>query len=241
MFRYISPMLFLFLFNTGRTCGQQLTLFIPAFNDTCGTAVQVPVKAVNFDNLLALQGTLGWDTAKLSFSGISNFGPANLALGAGNFGTNNSANGYLTFSWNDANLSGESVADSFVIFTMAFIARNGISSTGAVQFRSVPTPIEAVDVSLSPVPVTVNNGAYNIFCASCDTSYWLGSLSDSWETPANWSCARVPDASTVVIVNQLTPFSPVVRSSAVCRKIIVNQGSAFKVNPEGNIKVFGIN
>ena len=34
---------------------------------------------------------------------------------------------------------------------------------------------------------------------------WIGSISNAWETPGNWSCGSIPGSTTDVLINSGTP------------------------------------
>ena len=53
---------------------------------------------------------------------------------------------------------------------------------------------------------------------------WTGVVSQLWETPGNWSCGRIPDIDTDVIINSGTVT---INSAAVCRRI--NAGPAANI------------
>jgi uncharacterized repeat protein (TIGR03803 family) len=54
------------------------------------------------------------------------------------------------------------------------------------------------------------------------TNYWMGTVSNAWEDPANWSCGVLPDSVTNVIVNSAVPFEPVINTNNICKSIILN-------------------
>jgi hypothetical protein len=56
---------------------------------------------------------------------------------------------------------------------------------------------------------------------------WTGTLNNSWENPANWSCGSMPDSNTDVIINSGTV---VVNSNVSIRSLKVNTGVNFTVN-----------
>jgi subtilisin-like proprotein convertase family protein len=66
------------------------------------------------------------------------------------------------------------------------------------------------------------------------TSIWNGSVSNAWETAANWNCNSIPDANTDVIINSGTP---IVNSAAICRSITVNPAATITVNTGFKITV----
>jgi hypothetical protein len=59
---------------------------------------------------------------------------------------------------------------------------------------------------------------------------WSGTISSEWENPANWSCNKVPDGYTDVIVNGGTLFNPIVNSNAFVRSIAFGPNADWTVN-----------
>ena len=150
---------------------QGLSLIAPTLSATCNTTISVPVKVKNFQSLLSLQFSLGWDTSRLKLNGVINYGPASMALSATNFGIGNTQNGQLTFAWNNANQTGVSLADSTSIFVLQFTVSGNNGSTGYLNFFGSPTNIEAIDLGLNSVPVTTVNGSVNVNCAVASPLY----------------------------------------------------------------------
>ncbi|UEG50613.1 hypothetical protein LK994_03900 [Ferruginibacter lapsinanis] len=58
-------------------------------------------------------------------------------------------------------------------------------------------------------------------------AYWKGTVSNAWETPANWGCNIVPDINTDVYINQGTP---VLSSNRSIRSLTVRPTASVKVN-----------
>ena len=127
----------------------------------------VPVKVLNFQNIIGSQFSLNWDTTKLSFVSINllSFNP--LGLNNSNFGTTNTANGILSFSWNDANLQGVSLMDSAQLLSIDLFKTRYLISIQTYPFNS-PTSIEFVD-NLNVV-YSVSNGSVNRNCFNCNIS-----------------------------------------------------------------------
>jgi hypothetical protein len=63
---------------------------------------------------------------------------------------------------------------------------------------------------------------------------WTGAVNNLWENPANWSCGKVPDASTDVI---LTSGTITVNSNATCRSLKVSTGATVTVTPGFSLTV----
>jgi hypothetical protein len=64
--------------------------------------------------------------------------------------------------------------------------------------------------------------------------YWLGTVSNAWETPANWGCGILPDENTDVIINIGTP---VLSSNATIRSISVNPYTSLKINAPNTLTI----
>ncbi|MFT3683078.1 MAG: hypothetical protein QM791_22655 [Ferruginibacter sp.] len=58
---------------------------------------------------------------------------------------------------------------------------------------------------------------------------WTGSVNNLWENAGNWSCNKVPDANTDVIINNGTPT--VNSNTATCRSIRINTPGSLNVTP----------
>jgi hypothetical protein len=74
---------------------------------------------------------------------------------------------------------------------------------------------------------------------ACNTSYWLGNVSDEWENGANWSCGSVPAAGTDVHINAGTPHSPAIHSFAICHSLTQGIGSSLVVAAGFTITITG--
>ncbi|MBL0356080.1 MAG: VCBS repeat-containing protein [Chitinophagaceae bacterium] len=57
---------------------------------------------------------------------------------------------------------------------------------------------------------------------------WFGTTGNAWETPANWSCGTIPDASTDVIIDSGTV---IVNTSTTIRSLTVSPSANFTVAP----------
>ncbi|MBL0356734.1 MAG: hypothetical protein IPP72_07455 [Chitinophagaceae bacterium] len=73
---------------------------------------------------------------------------------------------------------------------------------------------------------------YNIQFAN----YWKGDVSNSWETPANWTCGTVPGIHTDVFIKTGTV---IVNSNITCRSIKVSQGATLIIDPGFTITLTG--
>jgi hypothetical protein len=65
-------------------------------------------------------------------------------------------------------------------------------------------------------------------------SIWTGAVDNLWENASNWSCGRVPDVNTDVIINSGTVT---INSAAVCRSISTSSAANITVTPGFSLRV----
>ena len=117
----------------GATLAPEFTLG-SAFN--VGTAtVSIPVTCKNFQQLLALQGSVNWDNSKLTFNSISS--PVAQLSGMLSNPTVSGSTGRLAFLWTDANLVQQSIPNNTVLFSILF---NVIGTSGFTDLTFTNTP-----------------------------------------------------------------------------------------------------
>lgn len=136
---------------------QNLNLILSDTTVKCGSIVDVPIRVSNFKNIVALQFSLKWSIDKLSFNGIYDYGPKELAIDMNSFGTTDSSIGVLNFSWIDPSLLGKSYSDTMVLFVVRFVSSKEFGKTN-LQIVNSPLIIEAIDSKLNSINVSVING-----------------------------------------------------------------------------------
>lgn len=67
-------------------------------------------------------------------------------------------------------------------------------------------------------------------------STWLGTVDNSWEKPANWSCGLKPDINTDV---EIKKGSPVIGENESCRSIQIKNGSSVTINANLSLTLAG--
>jgi hypothetical protein len=139
-------------------------LHVSTVQGVCNQTVDVPVRVTAFRNMLTMQGSVNWDAKDLRFEGISGFGPASLGMNAGNFGTAQSGNGRISFSWNEPGGTGISLADSTTVFTLRFTSLGTTIRTVPITITGTPTALEFYDAGLVSKRQTLTAGAVNIIC-----------------------------------------------------------------------------
>jgi hypothetical protein len=125
-----------------------------------GDIVTIPVSIANFNKVSGFQYTLSWNSSILEFVEVSN---AALDM---NFGTTQVSNGKLTALWATENLSGQTLADGSVIFTLKFrvIGHNGESS--AISINSEMTGVEAVNSQMQLISIAPFDGLVKVVDAT---------------------------------------------------------------------------
>lgn len=95
--------------------------------------------------------------------------------------------------------------------------------------------VASATLQINNVPSSFNGNRYR--CAVNGTKVsnafylqvgntWTGAISSAWETPGNWSCGKVPDANTDVIINSGTVT---VNSNVSVRSLKVSPGASVTV------------
>ncbi len=107
---------------------------------TTGDIVCVPVNVNNFDEVLGFQFSMNWDPTVLMYSSTGNYGLPGLS--AGQFGTQGTDNGLLTFAWIDNTTQGVSLLDGSTVFEVCFEVIGAGGSSSSITIGNTPTPIE---------------------------------------------------------------------------------------------------
>ncbi len=125
-----------------------------------GSSTCVDVSVQNFDNILSMQYSMHFEPTIVQFTGVQGLNLPGLV--ASNIGTNNAANGDLTFSWLDPNVSGVTVPDNTVIYQICFDVVGTNGQVSPFSFDGTPTTIEVIDGNSNPVNMTPNNGSVTV-------------------------------------------------------------------------------
>ncbi|MEY2949612.1 MAG: hypothetical protein RLZZ248_813, partial [Bacteroidota bacterium] len=123
-----------------------------------GASFCLPVKAYNFNDIIGLQLSIGFDTAELVLDEVSSFGLSGLT--AGSFGT--VLPGNITLSWTDDQLTGQTLANGTTIFELCFKSKGSNGSSTVVDFMNTPTAIEIINVSEELVVFTGSSGIVSV-------------------------------------------------------------------------------
>jgi gliding motility-associated-like protein len=133
----------------------------------------MPVTVSNFNNVLSVALTIGWDPSVIEFIGVSNVNPT---LGSSNIGfdENRKDEGILPVLFFEQNLMKISLPDSAILFEVCFTVIGPPGSRTSVEFLNNPTSISVTDdnmdlgVILKPGSVVVSNPSIpTLFYTAC--------------------------------------------------------------------------
>jgi gliding motility-associated-like protein len=123
-----------------------------------GGSFCLPVKAYNFNDIIGVQLSIGYDTAALTLNEISSFGLNGLSVGS--FGT--ILPGVITLSWTDDQLTGQTLPTGSTVFDLCFTSKGLDGSSTVVDFMNAPTAIEIINVSEELVVFTGSSGTVTV-------------------------------------------------------------------------------
>jgi Metallo-peptidase family M12 len=109
-------------------------------------------------------------------------------------------------------------------------------TTNTISITNAPLPFFTNDYRCE---ITTASGiVYSKLFTLKYSMMWLGTTSNAWENPLNWSCNMLPNEKTDVIINIGTPFSPELNVSTNVRtltavpasNLIIKTGAVLLVN-----------
>ena len=109
------------------------------------TTVTVPIKVSDFADVGAMQFTLSWDPAVLTYKSLGDFNHSTsftelLAFGETHFNVTDVANGKLNCLYEQVLSSDVTLSDNETIFSITFDVVGGDGSSSSVAFVDDPTP-----------------------------------------------------------------------------------------------------
>lgn len=130
---------------------------------SCGETVSIDVLAFNFDSISGLQFSMDWLPAALEFVSITNNNAA-LNITPGNFNTDSTGVGILSFAWTSGSISGSSIPSGDVLFTLTY----NVLGSDTVAFGNNPTAALAFTGTIFP-PEEIPLVTFNAVIAVSDT------------------------------------------------------------------------
>lgn len=119
--------------------------------------VCLPVAATGFQNLLAFQYTVRFDSAALQYAGVRKLNLAGYQ--ENNFGTRFTDRGYLTTLWTAEDIvKGVSLPDATTLYEVCFTSLLGKGEETEVKFENGPTVFEVVGAGMERYRLVYANG-----------------------------------------------------------------------------------
>lgn len=125
-----------------------------------GSQVCVPFQAYDFNSLVGFQYTIRWDSTKLKFESVENFGLP--GYGPPDFGTRFISRGVLASLWDDQGLEPRSLPQGHKLFDLCFTALGSPGDKTMVRLSNGPTPFEFINNDLVRHRLKYANGTVNI-------------------------------------------------------------------------------
>ena len=153
----LKKLFLIILFNISLTVGGS-ELYMDSLQSTSGSQISMPVYVNGFTDIVSIQGSITFDASVISYINVSNFNLPGMNIS--NFGTNQSGQGVLTYSWYDASLQGVTIVDSTLLFSIDFTVIGTPGQNSSVNFSNTPTSLEVVDNSFNVLLPSYTDGLF---------------------------------------------------------------------------------
>ena len=140
--------------------GSELSIGFSNHTVAEGQEIIVPVEVTNFNDIVSMQGSIFWDETVVTYLSTEAYNLQDMSNS--NFGTSQTTSGILTFSWNDIDLSGESLTDGQSVFSIRFLASGNVGENSNLNLVNHPTALEFTDTSLNSIDYTTIPGLVTI-------------------------------------------------------------------------------
>lgn len=127
-----------------------------------GQNVCINVTVADFEDIVTTQFSMQFDPAYLSFANTQNYNLSDLT--ASSFATSQASSGILGLFWIDNSVSGITMPDGSVIFSVCFTALQ--CGTTSFSFSGTPYPIEVTDINTNVLTASFTSGGATISCSS---------------------------------------------------------------------------
>lgn len=140
-------------------------LYVTDTSLVIGEHAIVKIKVNNFTKVISFQASVNWDPSLMTFAAVDNLGLKD--LGTENFGTTNSEKGHIRVVWEPQDAMAVSLADSTVLFTIAFEPASNEPREVEVHFQdnlSEPAfPVEIANGNYELLPVNAHSGTVSFY------------------------------------------------------------------------------
>jgi hypothetical protein len=189
--------------TTARTAGDAppVEFMLPNVTAKPGDTIKAGIMVSAFKQVTSVQFTLQWNPDFVEFVGFGDF--ALPSITSDNFGTGAIGAGKLTFSWDDPQLSGVTVADGTAIFTASFRVLETASGVSSLAFIDSPTPRE-VTVNATLGNFSSQNGTITAGVVTVPRPVISGGL-DATKTAFHVSFSTMSGVAYVVEYSDVLP------------------------------------
>jgi hypothetical protein len=168
----------------------QQTIYIDTLAYSCAPDFNVFIRTKNINNIVALQGTIAWDTSVVTYKGLLT-GTSSVQFDSTNMNLADTTNGRFTFLWYDNTLAGQIATNDSSLFGIKF-TRNGIGKGKvAVSFTSNPTPVEIDTIGTNGIPNKNVSAVFSNGYIVTPSNYTFNGTGN-WDNPSNWIGNNVP-------------------------------------------------
>ena len=137
---------------------ERVTFITPQVNAISGEQICVPLKVVNFEEVIAMQFGIKFDPTLLAFSHAENIDLPDMQ-----FGTGQIANGELRALWVDPESLSSGVQDGSTITRLCFNVTGEIKESTIINISALDNlPVELVTEDMSMIPYETRMGSINI-------------------------------------------------------------------------------
>ncbi len=134
----------------------QLEWSSPMLTADSGDVIGVDINVVDYEGLISSQGTVEFDPEVLEYLYVDSL--ALPSISGASFGETEIANGLLSFSWFESDLTGKSIPDGDAAFRIFFNVIGDPGDMSMIDFVNQPVPGEFVDTTFTPVGFTFVQG-----------------------------------------------------------------------------------
>ncbi len=206
------------------------TITIDTVMGTAGSAVVVPVNALNISDLVGFQWTIDYDETRLSYVNCTNW-DAGVTASV----TINDDGSKLTFAYNDYPNAINITDGKF--FDLNFNVLAGATGIAPVVWSDDPTVKELSNSVPEEIIAAWIDGAVILDLA------WDGSESTDWQTPANWTPEIIPTIGVNAVIPDGCPNYPVIDdgvTTAFCNNLSISANASVTIASNGQMTVAGI-
>jgi hypothetical protein len=136
------------------------------------------------------------------------------------------SSGSITSNITGMNYQWQVSTDSIVFTNISNNSFYSGTNSMNLQFNNIPSSWHGYQYRC------VVDGSYSNAHTLRFSNYWTGELNSAWENPANWSCGKMPDQNTDVIINSGTVIvnsNPTIRSLSLAPSVSITINPAFKL------------